>query len=252
MTPYFEDRLITLYHGDSRDILPTLPDESFDLVLTSPPYNMGTSPSGGGKWYAPSKSGAGAKFLGGYDVWPDDLPPEEYAAWQRWTIDELWRLLTPHGALFYNHKPRLIHGAYWMPTVLAAPTVPLRQVVIWARGGGMGLGDHHYAVSHEWLLVYAKPNWRLVNRGASAAGDVWTIPFDPQDFGHIAPFPVELPQRAIRHTRPSSVLDPFAGTGTTLVAAKNLGVRAVGIEVSERWCEVAANRLSQEVLGLAL
>lgn len=251
MTPYYSDDLVTIYHGDSTALLPGFADGAFDLVFTSPPYNMGTSPSGNGKWFAPSRASSGAKFLGGYEDYHDALPPDEYVRWQASMLDEMWRVTSDHGAVFYNHKPRLVHGSYWMPTTINQ-RLPLRQVVIWDRGGGMGLGDRHYAVSHEWVLIYAHRGWGLRDRSASAAGDVWSIPYDQEDFGHKAPFPVELPQRAIRHTRPLSVLDPYLGTGTTLVAAKNAGVRAVGIELSERWCEVAASRCSQEVLGLAL
>ncbi len=253
MTPYYSDDLVTLYHGDARDVLPTLDRASFDLIFTSPPYNQGVSPSGGVKrqaWYAPSKSGVGAKFRGGYGQYDDAMPPTDYADWQRATLRVLWDLLTDRGAIFYNHKPRIVHREFWMPLALN-PDLPLRQVLIWDRGGGMGLGDAHYAVAGEWLLIFAKPSWRLVDRSASAGGDVWRIPFDQEDFGHPAPFPIELPQRAIRHTEPRAVLDPFAGTGTTLVAAKAFGARVVGIEAEEHWCEVAANRCRQEVLGLA-
>lgn len=245
MTPYYSDDLVTLYRADCRDVLPELAAETFDLIFTSPPYNQGISPSGGSdrqQWYAPSKGGVGAKFRAGYGDYDDAMPPEEYVLWQRDTLDALWGLTSKRGAIFYNHKPRIVHKRYWTPFELN-PGLPLRQVIVWARGGGMGMGDAHWAVSHEWLMVFAKPDWRLRDRGASAAGDVWLIGFDHEDYGHPAPFPVALPYRAMRDTPHGTVLDPFAGTGSTLVAAKQHGRQAVGIELSERWAEVAANRL---------
>ena len=81
---------------------------------------------------------------------------------------------------------------------------------------------------------------------------VWRMT-PPSDIdGHPCPFPVTLAVRCISATtRPSeTVLDPFMGSGTTLLAAKSLGRRAIGIEIEERYCEIAAQRCSQEVLGL--
>jgi DNA modification methylase len=255
VTPYYADDLVTLYHGRCEDVLPTL--GAFDLIFTSPPYNQGISPSGGIErqaWYAPSRTGNGAKFADGYGTHDDAMPPHEYEAWQRQVILMLWDHTSAQGAVFYNHKPRIVHKTYWTPLVLN-PGLPLRQVIVWARGGGMGLGDAHYAVAQEWLLVFAKPGWRLVDRGASAGGDVWRTGYvDETDNPHPAAFPVALPYRAMRDTIPGPVLDPFCGSGSTLVAAKRAGRVAVGVELEERWCELTANRCraiagSQEVLG---
>jgi DNA modification methylase len=122
-------------------------------------------------------------------------------------------------------------------------------VVIWARAGGTNFSPTFYVPTHEWVVIIAKPDWRLSSKGASGVGDVWYI---PQESGtkHPAPFPVGLPARAIETTAGGMVLDPFMGSGTTLVAAKSAGRSSIGIEREERWCEYAATRLSQEVLGL--
>lgn len=83
--------------------------------------------------------------------------------------------------------------------------------------------------------------WR--SKGASGLGDVWEVAQEQSP--HPAPFPIGIPARAIETTAPGLVLDPFAGSGTTLRAAKDAGVKAIGIEKSERYCEMAAERLSQ-------
>ena len=77
---------------------------------------------------------------------------------------------------------------------------------------------------------------------------MWRLGIDHSRLGHPAPFPESLPRRALETTDAASVLDPFMGSGTTLRAAKSLGKRATGIDCEERYCEMAARRLSQEVL----
>jgi hypothetical protein len=152
--------------------------------------------------------------------------------------------------VFYNHRPRQFHHQTWLPTELN-PGLPLRQVIIWDTGSGISIGTGHYAGLAEWLLVFARPAFRLRSLADSAAGDVWRIPhLGGKNYGHPAPFPTALPAQALRTTGAATVLDPFAGTGSTLVAAQAQGRRAVGVEIAERYCEVAARRLDQLPLPL--
>src|SRR5690606_38657974 len=119
----------------------------------------------------------------------------------------------------------------------------LRQEIIWRRAGGVHFNPTAYVPTHERIYVVAKEDWRLRSKGASGVGDVWEVPQEQSD--HPAPFPLGIPARAIETTGPRLVTDPFAGSGTTLRAAKDAGVKAIGIEKSERYCEIAAKRLAQ-------
>ena len=174
------------------------------------------------------------------------MPYDDYRDWQRDVLRSCWATLSDTGAIYYNHKPRVQASALWLPLDLN-PDLPLRQIIIWARAGGLNYAPTHYVPTHEWICVFAKPAFRLKSKGASGLGDVWRIP-QVSNPDHPAPFPIGLPAAAIETTGPSLVLDPFAGIGTTLRAAMDAGVRSIGIEKSERYCEIAARRLSQGVL----
>lgn len=249
MEPYYSDERTTLYHGDCLEVLPGL--GQFDLVFTSPPYNLGGEPWPHiGHWKHGGKSGTGGskKWRGGadsngvnYQEHADNLPWAEYVEWQRSCLLMAWERLSDAGAIFYNHKPRVVGERLWLPTELN-PDLPLRQIVTWARPGGMNFSKVAFVPTCEWIMVFAKPAWRLKSRAVSGLGDVWRVN-TARGNTHPAPFPVELPGKAIEASAPLSVLDPFAGSGTTLVAAKSSGVCSVGIEKSEQYCEMAAKRL---------
>jgi site-specific DNA-methyltransferase (adenine-specific) len=249
-TPYHAEDGITIYHGDCLDILPILPPA--DLIFTSPPYNLGVTTGGGfghykdgqtkreqGKWSGSHLGPDGILYEDHHDA----MPPAEYEAWQREVLTVCWQQLTDRGAIFYNHKPRVQAKTLWTPLAVN-PGLPVRQIIIWARAGGMNFAPTHYCPTHEWIVVFAQDCFRLKSRAASGVGDVWYVPQDG-DNAHPAPFPLGLPGRAIESVAPKLVVDPFMGSGTTLRAAKDAGVPAIGIDRSERYCEMAVDRLAQ-------
>ena len=249
--PYYSDESVTLYHGDCLDVLPSI--SRVDLVVTSPPDNLGVTTGGGfGHYRAGQKRGGQGKWGGtdrcgiSYGSHNDAMPYDEYRSWQREVLSGCWAALSESGAIFYNHKPRVQAATLWLPLDLN-PGLPLRQIIVWARAGGMNYAPTHYVPTHEWIMVLAKPAFRLKTKGASGLGDVWRIPQESNP-DHPAPFPLSLPAAAIETTGPALVLDPFSGSGTTLRAAKDAGVKAIGIEIDERYCELAARRLAQDTL----
>lgn len=255
--PFYEEPGITLYCSDSTELLPKL-QESFDMVFTSAPYNMGSAPWAHlGNWKQGDSAGGKSKWRNGsdgsggvrYDEHDDAMPWERYVEQQHLVLSQCWGALSGNGAIFYNHKPRVIGGRLWTPLELN-PGLPLRQIITWARAGGMNFNPTAFVPTYEWILVMAKEGWRLKSKAASGMGDLWRVNQEQQN-PHPAPFPLELPARAIEAAAPASILDPFCGSGTTLVAAKAAGVRGVGIEKSERYCEQAVERLRQGVLPFA-
>jgi site-specific DNA-methyltransferase (adenine-specific) len=264
--PYYEHAGITIYHGDCREILPLMPAGTVDLVFTSPPYNLGNTTGGGfpdrfghyRKSSGLSGRGGGGKWGGGaladgYGAYRDDLPHAEYVEWQGVVLTMCWRLLTTVGAVFYNHKPRVLDGRLVPP----ADYVPehlrpfVRQEVIWKRSGGINFSPAFYLPMHERIVIIAARDFRLKSKGASGVGDVWEVHQDVNN-PHPAPFPIGLPARAVETVAPRRVLDPFAGSGTTLRAAKDAGIEAIGIDINEAYCEMAAKRLAQEALPMGV
>ena len=255
MKPYYQKGGCTIYHGDCREVLPSLEPGKIDCVITSPPYNLGGEPWGHfGNWKPGDGSGSNSKWRNGsdasngvqYGAHKDNMPWEEYVAWQRSIIGCLWDLLPGDAAIFYNHKPRVIGAKLWLPLELIPPAVALRQIVIWSRPGGMNYNPTAFVPTHEWIMVLAKDLFRLKSKGVSGLGDVWRM--TPDKNSHPAPFPLSLPTRVLEAVNATCVLDPFVGSGTTLVAARDAGIQAVGIESHEPYCEIAAKRLEQGVL----
>lgn len=252
MKPYYSDDSVTLYHGDCRIVLGEHANGRgaalAHVVVTSPPYNMGLTPGGNGRgMYRPGANNKGGRFRDGYGSYDDAMSQGEYDEWQRDIIKLLWEAIPEDGAIFYNHRIRVEHGRARLPLGLDFGTAVLRQIITWDRGTGIGVTERHFCAVAEWIMLLAKPGFRLRDHSASGMGDVWRIGMET-DRSHPASFPVALPERALYASAARSALDPFAGSGTTLVAAKRLGIPAVGIELSERYCEQAARRLSQGVL----
>lgn len=243
-----------LYEGDCLEILPTL--GNVDAVVTSPPYNLGTTTGGGmpGKKLGHYADGARGRARGGMGKWSggllahgygihdDAMPHAQYVAWQRNIVSECWNLLSDSGAIFYNHKPRILGGNLVTPFAYLPPELPTRQVVIWARAGGINFSPAFYCPTHEWIVVIAKPDFRLRSKAASGVGDVWYIPQEPYA-DHPAPFPLQVPLNVLETTASAIVLDPFMGSGTTGVACAKLGRKFIGIELESRYFEIACERI---------
>ena len=253
--PYYEEPGVTLYCGDCLEILPELRD--IGLFFTSPPYNLGGAPWPHlGHWKPGDSAGGKSKWRNGsdgsggvsYKSHEDTMPHGEYVAWQKMVLTDCWKALSDKGAIFYNHKPRVIGGRCWLPLELN-PGLPLRQIITWARAGGMNFNATAYVPTYEWIMVFAREAWRLRDKSASGIGDVWYVPQE-RDPEHPAPFPDSLPAKAIATTGPGKVCDPFSGQGATLRAAKKAGREVIGIESDEHYCEISVKRLSQHVLAL--
>jgi hypothetical protein len=197
--------------------------------------------------YRPGASNKAGRFRDGYDGGHDDaMPQDEYDTWQRECLAEMWRIARL--AVFYNHRPRVEHGRLRTPLSWDFGPAVLRQIITWDRGTGIDVNLRAFCTRAEWIMLFAKPDFTLASHSASGMGDVWQLGM-ARGVDHPAPFPLSLPARCIEATAATSVLDPFMGSGTTLRAAKDAGIRGVGIELSERYCKAAVDRLRQGALA---
>jgi site-specific DNA-methyltransferase (adenine-specific) len=235
---------ITLIHGDCRETLPQL--EPVNCTVTSPPYNQrletfkasGFKKEGTAQWAERISSS-----------YFDSMDEDDYLRWQSEIIEILYAVTQSDGSLFYNHKCR------WRDCILLHPldivrgtSWNIRQEIIWARDGSLTQNARMFPPSEERVIWCYKDKWKW-NEDSNRYMSVWRIDSEALT-PHPVAYPLQIPKRAIAATTELGdlVLDPFAGSGTTLVAAKQLGRKCIGIEIEEKYCEIAAQRLRQSVL----
>jgi len=210
--PYYQDDAVTLYHGDCRDILPHV---KADVLVTDPPY--GVSFNGKATKHTTVKSG-------GYTTEDDAaVGPAVVAA----ALERVARAGVFPGIRGIHDYPKAADiGGVWCPS-------------------GAGIGRWGFTCFHPVLFYGTRPT--------SALSPTAIESFDTsQKCGHPCPKPDRWMRWLVGLTSldGETILDPFAGSGTTLRAAKDLGRRAIGIEIEERYCEIAARRCMQETLPL--
>ena len=227
--------------GDCLEVMKQLPDGCVNLVVTSPPYNLKNSTGNGmkcgkgGKW-------SNAALINGYATYDDNMPYEDYCAWQRDCLKEMMRLLSDDGAIFYNHKWRVQNGLIQDRREIVSD-FPVRQIIIWRRKGGINFNAGYFLPTYEVIYLIAKKDFRL-SQGANRYGDVWEFTQELKN-EHPAPFPVALIDRIIGSTNAKVVLDPFMGSGTTAVVSQALKRDYIGIEISEDYCRMAEERIAK-------
>jgi site-specific DNA-methyltransferase (adenine-specific) len=235
-TPATPDRIIC---GDALTVMRRMPSASVDLVVTSPPYNLknstgnGMKDGRGGKW-------KNARLIEGYAGHADNMPHAKYVAWQRDCLTEMMRLLKEDGAIFYNHKWRVQAGLLQDRSDIVSG-FPVRQIIIWKRKGGINFNAGYFLPTYEVVYLIAKPKFKLAPH-ANVHTDVWDFTQELHN-PHPAPYPLEFAERIISSTKAKLILDPFMGSGTTALAARNHGRHYIGIEIAPEYCAMAEERL---------
>jgi site-specific DNA-methyltransferase (adenine-specific) len=243
--PYYQDDAVTLYHGDCREILPTLEPESVTLLWTDPPYG-----------HANHSDDDLNSRLNAHRGLADQPIENDGADAMREVVHAALLLAVPLLRADYyccccccgGGGPRPTFA--WLAERMDRDGLTFFHSVIWDKVNP-GLG-WRYRRQHEMVMVAHREGGRLAwAKGDYAQPNVIAIS-KPRTGNHPNEKPATLVHGFVdRHTAPGEfVLDPFAGSGTTLRAAKDLGRKAVGIEIEERYCEIAAKRCAQEVLDL--
>jgi site-specific DNA-methyltransferase (adenine-specific) len=212
MKPYFQDDLVTLYHGDCLQITDWI---EADVLVTDPPYGMN---------YRSGRNKAMDFIAGDTDL---NVRDKALALWG-----------TENAIVFGTWK--------------AERPSNVKQLVVWDKRGGAGFSgdlsmpwaditEEIYIFKGEWLgprvpAIYSIPTLPTMNRP-----------------DHPTPKPIGLMEKLLHHVQPTkTIADPFAGSGATLIAARNLGRKVIGVEMEEKYCELIANRLSQQTFDLGI
>jgi modification methylase len=235
-----QDYINKIFCSDALTILKNLPSEIVDVGVTSPPYNKGENKKG---WLV-----ANVK----YESASDKLPEDEYQENQIEVLNEIYRITKPGGSFFYNHKIRwekgkLLHPMDW----LRKTKWVIRQEIIWDRMIAANIrGWRFWQVDERIYWLYKPKGNNLIGEELKSRHalltSIWRFPPEKNN-PHPAPFPLALPIRCIfsimDERKGGLVLDPYCGSGTTLVAAKILGHNYIGIDISKEYVEFAKKRL---------
>lgn len=203
MKPYYQDDLITLYHGDCLNFLDCL---KYDCVFADPPYGVNKS------------------------EWDKVF----FREWTNKVIQDCNVIGITPGIVNILKMPQVINNMEYRWTLVA-------HLINGMTRGAFGFGNYILC------LIYSKDNHSLYSKSSDIKDVV--VGIDKKQ-NHPSPKPIKAMMWIVSLICGDVILDPFAGSGTTLVAAKNLNRKAIGIEIEEKYCEIAANRLRQEVLDL--
>jgi hypothetical protein len=220
VTPYYEDDFVTVHHGRAEDFVGFM---DFDVVVTDPPYGR---------------------------------------SWRQGRLKSLREADDSHAGITgdadTSTRDAVLAKCQTVPIVcfgdlMLAPPAGTKQVLVYRKPPNAGTRGAMGGFRRDAEAIYLIGPWptglggrsSVVGTRARSQGN----PSSPQGrFGHPHAKPVDLMDVLIEACPPGLILDPFMGSGSTLVAAKRVGRRAIGIEVDESYCEMAARRLSQEVL----
>lgn len=235
-----ENCIDKIIHGDCLEVMKSFPDESVDIVITSPPYNLLNSTGNGLKKNTNCGKWKNAAIKNGYANYEDNMPYEEYISWQKKCVSEMFRLLRDDGAIFYNNKNRVQNGLLEDRGEIVKD-FPLRQIIIWKRSGAINFNAGYFLPTTEQIYLICKKKFKLA-KGANKNTDVWEVTQEMKN-PHPAPFPEKLIDKIVSSTTGQIILDPFAGSGTTAVSAKKFGRNFILIEKSMEYCKMAQRRI---------
>lgn len=229
MKPYYQDESVTLYHADSLEQMSKIENDSFDCVITDPPYTE--------EVHANARSSKGSLIGAGaidFEHFTDDLL--DLAFDQMGRVTKRWVIST----LAWQQAFRISQAA--------PPTLDFKRLGVWVKTtyAPQVLADRPSSAWESIVYMHKAGQVSSWNGGGKHGNHVGNI---ARPNGHPTAKPLELINFFVEMftIAGDTVLDPFAGSGTTLLSARTLGRKAVGYEASEKYCELIASRLDQQM-----
>lgn len=217
ITPYYQDEFVTLYHGDALEIMEW---RTADVLVTDPPYGVA--------WAAGSLN---------------DKKEVRDASVQSILSDENTEVRDKALDLWGKEKPAIVFGSWRKPLTGFAITHRL----IWHKANRQpGITKAAFFPTDEEIWIVGR-GWDNSKATPTVLTTTESRARQPKEIGHPTPKPVGLMEQLVEKCPPGLIADPFAGSGATLIAARNLARFAIGVEMEEQYCELIANRLSQAV-----
>ena len=227
------DKLNKIHCIDCLEFIRKVPDNSFDVIVTSPPYNIGNMKSNHIKY-------------GTYDN--NNMKEIEYQEWQISFLNECFRILKPSGSMFYNHKVRLKNGVAIHPLewILKSDFV-LKQEITWNMKKSANCDKIRFFPFSERIYWLSKDSKTKITNNLNLS-DVWdVVPTSTRkETGHIAVMPEKIVENILSCFDSSCVVfEPFVGSGTTPVVCKKMNFDWVGTELEPEYVAIANKRLEQ-------
>ena len=249
--PIYRDDFVTLYQGDSLSLLKELPDHSVDAVVTDPPYSSGGFARSDRNQKTSSKYVINGTAVERPEFFGDNRDQRSLLAWCSLWLSECIRITRPRGYLLTFTDWRSLPI---MTDAVQAGGWVWRGIVPWDKTESARPQMGWFRAQCEYVLTASNGSMgaeqdRSVKRCLPGLfrGDVKS-----SEKLHITGKPVWLMSELLNVLPPGSViLDPFAGSGTTLWSAKQKNMRSIGIEMSREYCEIIKNRVLQEVLDFS-
>lgn len=235
---------VEILHGDCMEYMRGLPDKSFDLCITSPPYNMNLRVNAKGDGYCSRQ--VTKELSTKYEGFDDNLPMADYQRFLSCLIEELTRVCE---TVFLNiqaitgNKPALF-------AAVGEHSEKLKETIIWDKCVSQpSIADKTLNSGFEFIFVFGgnpiARQFKTANFSRGAESNVWRIRTEKRALAnHGAGFPLALPQKIMNlFARPNStVFDPFLGSGTTAIAAHYAGLDFVGTEIDRNYYNAASQR----------
>jgi len=253
-----EELINQIHLGKWEDVMPQIPDNSVDMIITSPPYCVDL---GNNKFRDKSK---------GYDVYEDNMPYEEYLDWMEKLFKECYRMLKSGGRIAVNIGDRKqSKDVTHVDFIVRMRKIGLLMLVpiVWHKsqiGNRFAWGSYKspampcFPTPFEYIIVMCKDSLRhegdpkkisvTAKEFQTNANALWEFPPETRmlkEYDHPAVFPEELPHRLMQQLtyEDDIVLDPFSGSGTTCAVAKKLRRKYIGIEMSKKYYDTSLRRL---------